>query len=134
MKNIALKYGIEMTAFIVLFFSPIKEVLLATGALIMFDTITGVWAAKKKGGWKAVNSGKLKRVVPKLILYPVVLMVAQVAETLFEGIPYVKVASGMLSVVEVKSIYENVSSVLGFDVWGKFQDTLIKIRRDENKD
>lgn len=134
MKALILKYGTEMFVFLALFFAPISDALWATGSLIVIDTITGIWAAVHKGGWAAFISSKFKRVIPKLLLYPLVVIVAQIAENyLLYEIPWVRVASGLLAAVEVKSIYENTSVVLGFDIWNKFQDKIVKLREDKNK-
>jgi hypothetical protein len=132
MKDTLIKYGLEILIFLALFFSPIASSLWAVGSLIVFDTITGIWAAVHKGGWKVFTSTKLKRIVPKLILYPLVIVVANISEIyLVNEIPWVKVSTGLLAAVEVKSIYENISVVLGFDIWNKFQDTIIKIRKED---
>jgi len=132
MKDLLIKYGLELLIFLALFFAPIGNAMWAIGTLIVFDTLTGIWAAVHKGGWKEFTSAKLKRIVPKLILYPLVIVVAQIAEIyLVNEIPWVKVSSGLLAVVEVKSIYENISVVLGFDIWNKFQDVIVKIRKED---
>jgi hypothetical protein len=133
MKALILKYGLELVIFLALFFAPISNSLYAVGALIIFDTFTGIWASVHKCGWKSFTSSKFKRIVPKLLLYPMVIIVAKVAEDyLLSEIPWVRVSTGLLAAVEVKSIYENISVILGFDIWNKFQDTIVKLRKEDN--
>jgi hypothetical protein len=132
MKDSLIKYGFELIVFLALFFAPISNALFAVGVLIVFDTVTGIWAAVHNGGWASFVSSKFKRIVPKLLLYPLVIIVAKVAEDyLLMEIPWIRVSTGLLAAVEVKSIYENISVVLGFDIWNKFQDTIVKLRKED---
>jgi phage-related holin len=125
MKNEFHNAGAEIFAFLAIFFSDILGALVAIGFLIMSDTFTGIWAAWKEGGRKSVTSGKLGRILSKIILYPLAIIVAKVAEDyLAAEIPWVRVTMGILAIVEVKSIFENISKVLGYDLWSKIKDQL----------
>jgi hypothetical protein len=122
---------LDIAAFLSLFFASLTPALLAIGFLIMADTGTAIWGAYKKGGRKAVTSTRGKRIVPKLILYPLSVIVAKVAEQyLVPEIPFVKVTLGILATVEVKSIFENMSSILGFDLWDRIRE---KLFNDQDK-
>ena len=80
----------EIVAFITIFLVDIQASLLAIGFLIMADTFTGIWGAWKSNGRKSVTSRKAGRVVSKLILYPLAIIVAKVAEDyLAQSIPWV---------------------------------------------
>ena len=112
----------EILAFLAIFFAAIQGALLAIGFLIMADTFTGIWATLKKDGVKSVTSRKAGRILTKLILYPLAIIVAKVAEDhLAPSIPWVEVTAGILAAVEVKSIFENISIVLGFDLWDRIK-------------
>jgi hypothetical protein len=137
MKNTLIAY---IMAYLVSFFTDIQSSLFAVGFLIMADTFTGVWAAWKLGikehgsfwnGFRAVQSRKAGRIVIKLILYPLAIVVSKVAEEyLSPAIPWVDVTCGILAVVEVKSIFENISKILGFTLWKYVQDRLWKDKID----
>jgi len=123
MKNIWL----DILAFLAIFFADLQGALLAIGFLILADTYTGIWAAYKKDGIKAITSRKAGRIVAKFILYPLSLIVAKVSEQyLSPAIPWIDVTAGILAVVEVKSIFENMSLILGFDLWEKIKKQLWK--------
>ena len=122
----------EILAFIAIFFAALQGALLALGFLIMIDTFTGIWASVKSNGVKSVTSRKAGRIVTKLVLYPLAIVVAKVAEDyLVSSIPIVEVTTGILAVVEVKSIFENMGSILGFDLWQRIKKVLWKDKVEE---
>lgn len=117
----------EILAFLAMFFLDIAPALLAVGFLIMADTLTGIWGAVNQDGWRSVTSRKAGRIVAKLILYPLCIIVAKVSqEYLTPLIPWVDVTLGILAVIEVKSIFENVSLILGYDLWKHVKQRLWK--------
>jgi len=92
---------------------------------ILADSFTGIWAVWKRKGRKKIKSRPMGRIVAKLILYPLCLIVGKVAEQyLTPAIPWIDVTAGILAVIEVKSIFENVSLILGYDIWDKIKDAL----------
>lgn len=122
----------EILAFLVIFFAALQGALLALGFLIMIDTFTGIWASVKSNGVESVTSRKAGRIVTKLVLYPLAIVVAKVAEDyLVSSIPIVEVTTGILAVVEVKSIFENMGSILGFDLWQRIKKVLWKDKVEE---
>ena len=124
--------GLEVAAFLAVFFSPIIGALVAIGMLIAIDTFTGIWAAHKRG--EKINSKKSRAIVPKLILYPTALIVAEIArEFLAPAIPWTDVTGGVLATIEVKSIFENMSDILGYNLWKKVKDSLTKTTIDAGK-
>jgi len=119
--------GFELTAFLIIFFSDIKSAFIAVGFLIMIDTFTGIWGSWKTKGRKSITSRRAGRIVSKLLLYPLSIVVAKVAENyLSPSIPWVDVTTGILAVIEVKSIFENISIILGFDLWDRVKKALWK--------
>ena len=124
---------LEIGAFLSLFFANLAPALFAIGFLIMTDTLTGIWAAYRRGGHKSVTSRKAGRIVLKLILYPLSVIVAKVAEEyLIPEIPFVKVTLGILATVEVKSIFENISKLLGFDLWDRIREKIWKDKKENS--
>lgn len=118
---------LDIVAFLAIFFADLQSALFALGFLILADTYTGIWAAYKFGGRKAITSRKAGRIVAKFILYPLSLIVAKVSEQyLSPAIPWIDVTAGILAIVEVKSIFENISLILGFDLWDKLKKQLWK--------
>lgn len=131
MKQYFLGAGVEVIAFLVIFFASIQAALLAVGFLIMVDTFTGIWASWKKHGVEHITSRRAGRIVTKLILYPLAIIVAKVAETyLAPDIPWLKVTTGIVASVEVKSIYEKISSILGFDLWDRVRKVIWKDKQE----
>jgi len=133
-------------SFLGAFFLDIRSTLIAIGFLILVDTFTGVWAAWKSGakkegnfwgGWKHVTSRKAGRIVAKMILYPLAVIVAKVGEDFFmEAIPWIDVTAGILAVVEIKSVFENIGEILGFNLWQRIKEKIWpdKIDNEDGKD
>lgn len=93
-------------------FAPIHSLLLTTGVMIFADLVTGVMAAKKRG--ESITSAALRRSITKIFVYEAALMLAFLAERYMDAaLPFVKMASGMISLTEIKSIYENLNEISG---------------------
>lgn len=132
----------EITAFLCMFFADLKGALFAVGFLIMADTFTGILNAFIKGipkygvllAWMNIESRKMGRIIVKLILYPLALVVAKVAEDyLLPEIPWIRVTSGILAVIEVRSIFENMGKILGYDLWDRIKKAIWKHKHEDAK-
>ena len=127
LKESVSSYILEILAFLAVFFVELSAALYAIGFLIMADTFLGIWAAKHIGGWKSITSRKAGRIVSKLIVYPLAIIVAKVAQTyLTPTIPWIDVTAGIIATVEVKSIFENSSVILGYNLWQKIKKAIWK--------
>lgn len=127
MKNNFFIILLELFAFLIVFFSEIQSALFAVGFLIFIDTFSGLWGAYKIGGIASIHSSKAARIISKFILYPLSIIVAKVAEKyLSPSIPWVDVTCGVLAIIEVKSIFENISIILGFDLWDRVKKLIWK--------
>lgn len=125
------------------FLLEIQQTLLALGFLIMTDTFTGICAAWKAGakkygnfwsGWQYITSRKAGRIIIKLIFYPLAIIVAKVGEDYFMAdIPWVDVTAGILAVVEIKSIFENIGNILGFSLWSKVRKIIWSDKIEHDK-
>ncbi len=104
--------------------APVKSLVMAALALIVFDTITGVMAARKRG--ERVTSAGFRRAVVKAMVYSTSLLIAHlVGHYLLEGaVPVVGLVGGALSLVEVTSISENIETVTGLNVFHALIDRL----------
>lgn len=97
---------------VVALFAPIQALLLTTGVMVFADLISGILSARKRK--EPITSAGLRRTVTKILVYEASLMLAFLAERYMSDIlPFVKMASAMISVVELKSIYENLSAISG---------------------
>lgn len=93
-------------------FAPIGHLLLTTAVMIFIDLITGIMAAKKRG--EAITSAGLRRTLSKLFVYEVSILLAFLAETYMSDVlPFVKLASAMVTLVELQSVYENLNEISG---------------------
>lgn len=126
MKTLDMVVGsfVKLLSMMVLVLAPVRPVMIAVGALVIFDFITGVWAAKKLG--KKITSNGFKKTIIKSLVYQCTIIVAFILETyLVEGVPIVKAIAGLIGLTEGKSFFENVHKITGIDFWS---EALKKIR------
>lgn len=97
-------------------FAPIKPLLLACGAMILADAITGMVAAKKRG--ESINSASMRRTISKMVIYQIAIMSGFILEhyMLDSLLPVSKIVGGVIGLVEFKSVLENVSVIAGQDI------------------
>lgn len=104
----------EWIAFVIALLAPTMTSLFLIGLLIIADTFTGIWKTHKRKGWCGIRSGRLfDGIVPKLVLYPLSIILASGLEHLYPFIPAIKVTAFVFISIELKSISENVSEILG---------------------
>lgn len=116
-------------------FAPIQSVLLVTGVLIFSDLITGILAARKKK--KKITSAGLRRTVTKVAIYNAAIMLGFLTETyMLDGfLPVSKIAAGLISVVEIKSVLENLDVLNSSPIFKSLINKLGSINdSSENKD
>ena len=107
-----MKYLEALGLMLISIFAPIQAVLATTLALIAVDLISGVVAAAKRG--EKITSAGFRRSISKLIVYEVALMIGFVAETyMLPFLPVTKMISSLISLTELKSIFENMDSASG---------------------
>ncbi len=113
-------------------FAPVKAVLLTTLILVLFDTLTGVLAAYKRG--EPITSSGFKRTVGKILLYECALCMAFLAQQYLTGdsTPVFKLVSAMIGLVETKSILENLDSINGTSLFKILVDKITQ-KSEENK-
>ncbi len=98
-------------------FAPIKAVMFATGALIFIDLATGVWAAIKRK--EPVTSKGISRTIAKIVLYELALATSYLVHQYMTGdlLPADKLVAGLIGIVELKSILENMNTINGSPVF-----------------
>lgn len=98
-------------------FAPVKAILIVTGFLIMADLLSGVLAARKRG--EVINSAGLRRTVTKCLVYNLAIISGFLVEQymLSSIFPISKLIAGLISVVELKSILENLNTINGTDIF-----------------
>ena len=131
MKSQVAEYILAVLAFLGVFFNDLQPTLWSLGFLIMTDTGLAIWATWKHNGIDSVTSRKMGRIITKLILYPLAIIVAKVAEQyLAPDIPWLKVTTGIIATVEIKSIIEKMNLLLGFDLWSRLKKALWKDKEE----
>jgi hypothetical protein len=122
---------------ILVFFAPIKPIILLVGLSTILDTIAGVWRAKKLK--EKVSSRKARKgLIPKLVSYIVAVLLVYTTDFFiinelvsnFISIDYLatKLISLALISVEVKSIDESFKAVKGCSFLQKITDIVLKAR------
>lgn len=110
--------------------APIHGVLGATCFLIMADLGLGMWAARKRG--EPITSAALRRTVSKLLIYQMAIISAFIVEhfLMADAVPVLKLCSGVIGMVELKSILENANELNGSPL---FASILKAIGSDNDK-
>jgi phage-related holin len=114
------------------------------GVLIVIDTITGIWKAKKIG--EKITSRKLSAIISKLALYEVTVIMFFLIDRFilndiiltFFSVPFMltKIVALVLSSIEVMSINESYKQVKNIDLWSALKNLLARsaeIKNDINK-
>jgi phage-related holin len=123
----------ELITFMIMFFSPVKAAILSIILLALFDFITGVSASYKLGN--KITSRRMYSSIVKVTMYSTLILASHLIEAhLMDYLPMVKLATSSVALVELKSLYENVSVVLGIDLWSALKavmDRKIETHKDE---
>lgn len=112
------------------FIAPIQWLMIGVGALIILDTITGVFKAYKKN--IPISSRRFGHIISKMLLYQVAIISAYLVELMIghsEFLPIARIVTVGIGLTELKSILENLSLVTGTNIWS-FLLSYLK-RKDE---
>ena len=112
----------------------IKSVLVTIGVLISIDLVLGVYAAFKQG--EKIESKKMANTVSKGIVYHLFIISSYIIEKyIFNGhIPMVEVCAGIVSIIELKSISENVDKIIGLNLFNIIKKIFIRTQNIVDKD
>lgn len=124
-------YVVGLLLSTVAIFAPIKTIILVTGLLIFSDLITGLLVARKEK--REITSAGLRRTATKIFVYHAAIMLGYLVEVvMIDGfLPISKIAAGLISVVEMKSILENLDIINGSPV---FKDLIKRLGSDNDKE
>lgn len=113
--------------------APIKAVMLTAGVLIFADLLTGVWAAAKRK--EKITSKGISRTVAKIFLYEMALVTSYLVHQYMTGdlLPADKLVAGLIGIVELKSILENLNAVNGTPVFASIIDRTISAQNKLGK-
>lgn len=117
MKNIDfMGIALKVLGWALIITLPIRPALIAVSVLVFADLVSGLWASLKEK--KKITSTGLRRTVNKMLGYESAIIVAFILETyLLDGLPVVKVITGLVGVTEGKSLFENLTRITGINFW-----------------
>lgn len=118
--GVAWKIASVLLGWIASLIAPVQPFLIAIAALVVCDVVTGIWASKKRG--EAFSSSRLSRTVPKIVLYPIGILLSELmVATYFTGTPVVSSLTYMvalfISTIEFQSNIENIGRITGTNLW-----------------
>lgn len=115
--------------------SPISHLLLLMFIFVFFDFVTGILKAIHKG--EKIISKKLRHTATKLLTYASLIIVLYLfdlhfAQPLWDVTIFFKVAMFIIGSIEVISINENVTEILGINVLSKVKDVINKFNSKQS--
>ena len=123
----------EFIVFVTALVAPTVPMLFLIGFLIMMDTFSGVWGAIKKNGWSAFKSKLLSTgLLPKLIFYPLAILLAQAMESQFPMLPCMKTVGFLIMSIEIKSVGENYRIIFGISIFDSLRNIISKKMDTDN--
>jgi hypothetical protein len=113
--------------------SPMVPLFVTATLLIISDMVFAIYRAYKNE--VPITSRKLSQVLPKLILYNIGILLAFLVEkyVLVDTIPISKLALGVISMVEMKSIDESFQSIFGYSLYAKLLAMIKRPDQNPNK-
>lgn len=106
-----------VVAYLLTYIIPTQAIISGLFLFIVLDLATGSIVAIRHGN--KFEWDKAIKTVFKFILYPLAVIIAHVYETDFATvIPMTSLVAGVIGLFELKSIYTNMSVLLGYDLVG----------------
>jgi phage-related holin len=105
------------------FVAPIHTLIVATGALVLFDMVTGIAKAIKNKN--KVTSNRMRHTITKGMAYQIAVLTGFLIDQVM-GLELTasRVIAGVICLVEAKSVLENVEAMTGVSIWGALIDKL----------
>jgi len=101
---------------ILMYLSPVKDFIHLVSALIILDLITGIMASWKAG--EKITASRMAKTIYKLILYSIAIIATYLVQMIAaDGVGLVRICALIIGATELKSIYENISRILGGDLF-----------------
>ena len=119
MKNYILNNISLFLTFLVVYFSPAYPIMIGIGFLVTMDFITGILAAKKRG--EIITSKKMRPTIMKGFGYMASILIAFIMQNIFlTDMEVMKIVSGLVAMIELKSLDENLLDITGKSVFKQF--------------
>jgi len=112
MKEFLIKAIAIIGGFFVGAFAPVIDLLIATGMFVVADIILGIWAAYRRKD-KITSKAATIGIAGKLILWPLIVILAGIAEYVLPEVPFIKGAGFLIIAIEGWSILENIETISG---------------------
>lgn len=115
--------------------APLNATMIVISLLVLLDLGAGIYKAYKKS--IPISSKRMGHTISKIVFYNIAIISAYLIELYIIGstVHLTKVVSSVIALVEFKSILENVSEIVGFDLLKKVMEVLKrKYSKEENKD
>ena len=109
--------------------------MITVGILIVADLITGVIAARKRN--EKISSARLRDSISKCLIYQTAIITGFLVQNYImdDVIPIVKIVGSAISMVELTSLYENLNTISGTNIFKEIIDRLgSKNRPTETKE
>jgi hypothetical protein len=117
-------------------FAPVKGMLIAALALCSVDLLTGLLASRTRKD--PITSSRLRRTVVKALVYETTILVSFITQHWLTGdaFPLTSWAAGMIGLVELKSVLENLDIISGQDLLKAMLDkiTAAQVKAAADKD
>lgn len=128
--NILESWWVVSLQYLIFFFSPVVWLIIGVGIMVAFDWITGMARARKQG--EKIISGGFYRTFVKYLMYAIGILSTRMMEVILKDkidVPFASLLAGFIIVIEYKSIMENISAVVGVNLWELVKDKIIKIKK-----
>ena len=112
------KYSWLVVMWLVSYFTPIFPLMFSIGLLIMLDFFTGIQKARKLG--EEITSKKMRPTITKGLGYMASILAAHVFEHVVPGLETTKIVTGLIAVIELKSLDENLRVITGKSLFKQF--------------
>jgi hypothetical protein len=119
MKNYILNNISLIITFLAVYFAPAYPIMIGIGFLVTMDFVTGILAAKKRG--EIITSKKMRPTIMKGFGYMASILIAFVMQNIFlTDMEVMKIVSGLIAMIELKSLDENLTSITGKSIFKQF--------------
>jgi phage-related holin len=105
--------------YLVTYFAPTFSVMMGISFLVLIDFVTGMVAAYKRG--EAITSRKMRPTITKGMGYMLAILAAHIFQKHFlPTIEVMKIVSGLIAFIELKSLDENLKDMTGKSLFKQF--------------
>ena len=115
-----------MFSWISSFIMSVATFLSFTLVIVLVDLYTGRMAAKHRG--EAIKSSGYRKSAKKYVLYMLGILISELFIRVFSlPIPLTYMVAGVVALTEIKSIFENIETVTGVDLWGYVGERITRL-------